>query len=227
MPRGTVYQFKFDTADNHLLLVESEGPIQIPTTYHNAYGQFIEHSPFYEHNFKFPIHLKTHNEEGEFLINIKKLGLICPYIQSKHPFDVVGWNGSIYPYAFSIFNFEPVTANLAMQPTIHQTFQGRNFDICSFVPHTFGYKPNGIPSNYNHRNLYSDALLYYVDGNIMSHNSKEKGLFSIHPRGLTHSIHPEPIERNMGNILTKELAVMIDTFNPIMITEYAINMEFT
>lgn len=225
VPRGTVYQFTFDTPDNHLLLVESHGPIETPNRYRNAYGQFMEHSPFCERDFKFPTNLETIDQDGDFLVNIKKRGLIYPYVYGKHPFDVVGWDGCVYPYAFSIFNFEPITGRIHMPPPIHQTFQGRNFVICSFVPRLYDYHPDAIPAPYHHSNVDSDELLYYVDGDFMSRNNVEKGQFTLHPGGLPHGPHPGAIERSIGQKETKELAVMIDPFNPVMITEDAMNME--
>lgn len=225
IPRGTVYQFLFNNEDNHLLIVESHGPIETPERYRNKYGQFLEHSPFCERDFKLPVNLETHNEHGEFLINIKKRGLIYPYIYETHPFDVVGYDGCSYPYAFSIFNFEPITGRIHMPPPIHQTFQGKNFVICSFVPRLYDYHPQAIPAPYHHSNIDSDELLYYVDGDFMSRNNIQKGQITLHPGGLPHGPHPGAIERSIGKKETKELAVMIDPFNPVKIASAAMDME--
>ena len=227
VPRGTVYQFEFDTTDNHLLIVESHGPIETPSRYRNQYGQFLEHSPFCERDFKMPRNLETIDEEGNFLINIKKRGLIYPYVYGTHPFDVVGWDGCSYPYAFSIFNFEPITGRIHMPPPIHQTFHGRNFVICSFVPRLYDYHPNAIPAPYHHSNVDSDELLYYVDGDFMSRNNIQQVQFTLHPGGIPHGPHPGAIERSIGQKETKELAVMIDPFNPVQITEEAMQLEYT
>ena len=226
IPRGTVYQINFETNDNRLLIVESHGPIETPERYRNKYGQFLEHSPFCERDFRAPMNMETHDEDGEFLINIKKRGLIYPYIYENHPFDLVGWDGCCYPYAFSIFNFEPITGRIHMPPPIHQTFMGKNFVICSFVPRLYDYHPNAIPAPYHHSNVDSDELLYYVDGDFMSRNNIEKGQITLHPGGLPHGPHPGAIERSIGKTSTNELAVMIDPFNPVKITKEAMDLEF-
>lgn len=225
IPRGTVYQLHFDLGDNHLLVVESHGAIETPARYRNNYGQFLEHSPFCERDFKMPQNLETHEEKGDFLIKIKKRGLIYPYVYETHPFDVIGWDGCSYPYGFSIFNFEPITGRIHMPPPIHQTFHGRNFVICSFVPRLYDYHPEAIPAPYHHSNVDSDELLYYVDGDFMSRNNIQKGQITLHPAGIPHGPHPGAIERSIGKKETKELAVMIDPFNPVKITTNALNLE--
>jgi homogentisate 1,2-dioxygenase len=225
IPRGTVYRFEFDTIENKLLIIESYGPIETPARYRNNYGQFLEQSPFCERDFRLPEHMETHDEQGDFLINIKKRGLIYPYVYETHPFDVVGWDGCSYPYAFSIFNFEPITGRIHMPPPIHQTFQGKNFVICSFVPRLYDYHPEAIPAPYHHSNVDSDELLYYVDGGFMSRNNIQKGQITLHPGGLPHGPHPGAIERSIGKKETKEFAVMIDPFNPVKITTDAMGLE--
>lgn len=225
VPRGTVYQIKFETEDNRLLIVESHSPITTPKRYSNDKGQFLEHSPFCERDFKLPYALETHEEEGEFKVLIKKRGLIYPYIYGTHPFDVVGWDGYNFPYAFSIFNFEPITGRIHMPPPIHQQFEGRNFVICSFVPRLYDYHPDAIPAPYHHSNIDSDELLYYVDGDFMSRNNIQKGQITLHPGGIPHGPHPGAIERSIGKKETGELAVMIDPFNPVKITEEALAIE--
>ncbi|MBK8298568.1 MAG: homogentisate 1,2-dioxygenase [Saprospiraceae bacterium] len=225
IPRGTVYQLDFNNSHNKLLIVESHGPIETPARYRNQYGQFLEHSPFCERDLRGPETLITHDEKGDFLINIKKRGLIYPYVYENHPFDVVGYDGCCYPYAFSIFNFEPITGRIHMPPPIHQTFQGRNFVICSFVPRLYDYHPQAIPAPYHHSNIDSDELLYYVDGDFMSRNNIQKGQITLHPGGIPHGPHPGAIERSIGKKETNELAVMIDPFNPVKITEAAAGIE--
>lgn len=227
IPRGTIYQLHFNDTDNHLLVVESNGPIETPARYRNNYGQFLEHAPFCERDFKFPVNLETHDESGEFLVNIKKRGLIYPYVYATHPFDVVGWDGCSYPYGFSIFNFEPITGRIHMPPPVHQTFMGRNFVICSFVPRLYDYHPQAIPAPYHHSNVDSDELLYYVDGDFMSRNNINKGQITLHPGGIPHGPHPGAIERSIGKTATNELAVMIDPFNPVKITRDALPVELT
>ncbi|HRI40087.1 MAG: homogentisate 1,2-dioxygenase [Bacteroidota bacterium] len=225
IPRGTVYQLNFDDAENRLLLVESNGPILTPRRYRNDFGQLLEHSPFCERDFRRPENLETHAEPGDFEIMIQKRGTIFPYTYAFHPFDVAGWDGYHYPYAFSIFDFEPLTGRIHMPPPIHQTFEGRNFVICSFVPRMYDYHPEAIPAPYHHSNIDSDEILYYVDGDFMSRNNIHKGQLTLHPAGIPHGPHPGAIERSIGQKETKELAVMIDPFHPVMITETALELE--
>ena len=225
IPRGTVYQLKFVSEDNHLLIIESHSPVRTPRRYRNDYGQMLEHSPFCERDFKLPQNLETHDVQGEFKVMIKKRGLIYPYVYATHPFDVVGWDGYNYPYAFSIFNFEPITGRIHMPPPIHQTFEGNNFVICSFVPRLYDYHPDAIPAPYHHSNIDSDEILYYVDGDFMSRNNIGKGQFTLHPAGIPHGPHPGAIERSIGKKETKELAVMIDPFNPLKISTEALKYE--
>lgn len=225
IPRGTVYQIHFETTDNKILFIESHSPIETPERYRNQYGQFMENSPFCERDFKLPHSLETHDETGDFLINIKKRGLIYPYVYETHPFDVVGYDGCCYPYAFSIFNFEPITGRIHMPPPIHQQFQAKNFVVCSFVPRMYDYHPNAIPAPYHHSNIDSDELLYYVDGDFMSRNNIKKGQITLHPGGLPHGPHPGAIERSIGKKETNELAVMIDPFNPVKVTKEAMKIE--
>jgi len=225
IPRGTVYQFKFVNENNHLLFIESHSPVHTPKRYRNEYGQLLEHSPFCERDFKLPTNFETNDQKGEFKIMIKKRGLIYPYIYETHPFDLVGWDGYNYPYAFSIFNFEPITGRIHMPPTIHQNFEGRNFVICSFVPRLYDYHPNAIPAPYHHSNIDADEILYYVDGDFMSRNNIQKGQFTLHPGGIPHGPHPGAIERSIGKKETQELAVMIDPFNPVKITKDALKYE--
>jgi homogentisate 1,2-dioxygenase len=225
IPRGTVYQMDFDTDDNRLLFVESFSPIFTPSKYRNNFGQLLEHSPFCERDYRLPQNLETFDEKGEFDLMIKKNGLIYPYIYENHPFDLVGWDGYNYPYAISIFDFEPITGRVHLPPPIHQQFEGTNFVICSFVPRMYDYHPEAIPAPYHHSNIDSDELLYYVDGDFMSRNNIKKGQITLHPGGITHGPHPGAIERSVGKTKTEEMAVMIDPFNPVKITKEALEIE--
>ena len=225
IPRGTVYSIHFETEDNKLLFIESFSPIETPARYRNQYGQFMENSPFCERDMKLPHSMETHAEKGDFKINIKKRGLIYPYTYETHPFDVVGYDGCSYPYAMSIFDFEPITGRIHMPPPIHQQFEGRNFVICSFVPRMYDYHPDAIPAPYHHSNIDADEILYYVDGDFMSRNNIKAGQFTLHPAGIPHGPHPGAIERSIGKKETKELAVMIDPFNPLKITTEALKYE--
>ncbi len=225
IPRGTVYQMEFTSSSNRHLIVESHGPIRTPSRYRNNMGQYLEHSPFCERDFKLPNQLETYDQEGEFHLRIKKRGMIYPFLYANHPFDVVGWDGYNYPYGISIFDFEPITGRIHMPPPIHQQFEGRGFVICSFVPRLYDYHPDAIPAPYHHSNIDSDEILYYVDGDFMSRNNIQKGQLTLHPSGIPHGPHPGAIERSIGKKETGELAVMIDPFSPVSITKAAMELE--
>jgi homogentisate 1,2-dioxygenase len=225
IPRGTVYQIDFDAEDNRLLIVESFSPINTPAKYRNNFGQLLEHSPFCERDYKLPRDLETIDKEGEFKILMKKQGMMYTYYYANHPFDVVGWDGYNYPYAMSIHDFEPITGRIHLPPPIHQQFEGNNFVICSFVPRMYDYHPDSIPAPYHHSNIDSDELLYYVDGDFMSRNNINKGQITLHPGGMPHGPHPGAAERSIGKKATEELAVMIDPFNPLMITKEAMQLS--
>lgn len=225
IPRGVVYQIKFNDSDNRLLFIESFSPITLPKRYRNDIGQMLEHSPFCERDIRKPKNLVTHDEHGDFKVMIKKQGMIYPYTYSVHPFDAIGWDGYFYPYAFSIHDFEPITGRIHMPPPIHQTFENAGFVVCSFVPRMYDYHPDAIPAPYHHSNIDSDELLYYVDGEFMSRNNIGKGQITLHPAGIPHGPHPGAIERSIGQKETKELAVMIDPFRPVMITKAALELE--
>lgn len=225
IPKGTVYKLELETSDNRFLFIESNGPINTPRRYRNEFGQLLEHSPFCERDIKCPEELETHNEVGEFSVMIKKQGIIFPYIYENHPFDVVGWDGYHYPYTFNIKNFEPITGRIHMPPPIHQTFEGRNFVVCSFVPRLYDYHPEAIPAPYHHSNIDSDEILYYVEGDFMSRNNIQRGQLTLHPAGIPHGPHPGAIERSIGKKETNEMAVMIDPFNPVMLTEEAMIID--
>ncbi|MBY0245896.1 MAG: homogentisate 1,2-dioxygenase [Sphingobacteriaceae bacterium] len=225
IPRGTIYQIIFNDDNNRLLITESFSPIRTPKRYRNEYGQLMEHSPFCERDIKRPTDLETIDQTGDFKVLIKKQNLIYPYTYGTHPFDFVGWDGFHYPWAFSIHDFEPITGRLHMPPPIHQTLEGHNFVICSFVPRKYDYHPQAIPAPYNHSNVDSDEVLYYVDGDFMSRKSVVKGQITLHPGGIPHGPHPGTVEKSIGKEQTEELAVMIDPFKPLMLTEDALAIE--
>jgi homogentisate 1,2-dioxygenase len=225
IPRGTIYQLEFENAENRLLITESSTPIVTPKRYRNAFGQLLEHSPFCERDFILPRDLETHDEHGEFEVKIKKSGMLYPYIMATHPFDAVGWDGFLFPYGFSIHNFEPITGRVHQPPPVHQTFEAHNFVICSFVPRLYDYHPDSIPAPYNHSNVDSDEILYYVDGDFMSRKHVERGMISLHPKGIPHGPHPGTVEKSIGKKETGELAVMIDPFYPLNLTEAAVKLE--
>ena len=225
VPRGVIHQIHFNTENNRLFIVESFSPIKAPKRYRNENGQLLEHSPFCERDIKTPKNLETHDEKGDFKILIKKQGLIYPYVYATHPFDFIGWDGFHYPWGFSIHNFEPITGRLHQPPPVHQTFEAHNFVVCSFVPRKYDYHPLSIPAPYNHSNVDSDEVLYYVDGDFMSRKSVERGQITLHPGGIPHGPHPGTVEKSIGKESTAELAVMIDPFKPLMLTEDAIAIE--
>ncbi|MEN8815722.1 MAG: homogentisate 1,2-dioxygenase [Nonlabens sp.] len=219
IPRGIIYKIDFDTTDNRLFIVESRRPIYTPKRYRNWFGQLLEHSPFCERDLRRPETLETHDEKGEFLIKVKKQDDIFEMVYASHPFDVVGYDGYNFPYAFSIHDFEPITGRIHQPPPVHQTFETDAFVVCSFVPRLYDYHPDSIPAPYNHSNIDSDEVLYYVDGDFMSRNDIEAGHISLHPAGIPHGPHPGTVEKSIGKKGTEELAVMVDTFKPLMVTK--------
>ena len=227
IPRGMIYQMHFENEENRLLIIQSFHPVYTPKRYRNWFGQLLEHSPYCERDIRAPHELETHNENGEFLIKIKKEDTMYDYVYAHHPFNVVGWDGYNFPYAFSIHNFEPITGRVHQPPPVHQTFETQAFAICSFVPSMYDYHPDAIPSPYNHSNIDSDEVLYYVDGDFMSRNHVDKGQITLHPSGIPHGPHPGAYERSIGQKETKELAVMIDTFKPLKLTKQALGIEMS
>jgi len=225
IPRGTIYQMSFDTKENRHFVVESPTPIDTPKRYRNEHGQLLEHSPFCERDLRTPKYVEMKDEKGDFVVMIKKQGVIYPYTYATHPFDAIGWDGCVYPYIFNIEDFEPITGRVHQPPPVHQTFEGRNFVICSFCPRLFDYHPEAVPAPYNHSNVDSDEILYYVDGDFMSRKHVERGMITLHPKGIPHGPHPGTVEKSIGAKETQELAVMIDPFYPLMITEEAVKME--
>lgn len=225
IPRGIIYQIDFDSEDNRLLIIESRRPIYTPKRYRNWFGQLLEHSPFCERDMRPPSDLETHDQTGDFLMKVKKENMLHQYIYASHPFDVVGWDGFNFPYAFSIHDFEPITGRVHQPPPVHQTFETDAFVICSFVPRLYDYHPESIPAPYNHSNIDSDEVLYYVDGDFMSRNHIEKGQITLHPAGIPHGPHPGAYERSIGKKDTDELAVMIDTFKPLQVTKQALDLD--
>ena len=224
IPRGTIFQLHFNDENNRLFIVDSFTAIEFPKRYMNNYGQFEEHAPMCERDIRRPENMKTYNETGDFKVMIKKQGIVYPYVYATHPFDAIGWDGNLYPYAFNIQDFEPITGRLHMPPPIHQTFEAHNFVICSFVPRMYDYHPLSIPAPYNHSNVDSDEVLYYVDGDFMSRKSVAQGQITLHPAGIPHGPHPGTVEKSIGQKETKELAVMVDTFKPLWLTEEGIRI---
>ena len=225
LPRGTVYQIEFDGDKNRLFIVESFTPLRFPKRYMSHYGQLMEHSPFCERDIRKPQNLQTKDEKGDFLIKTKKKGILYGLHYGTHPFDVIGWDGCCYPYIFSIHDFEPITGRVHQPPPVHQTFETAAFVVCSFVPRLYDYHPDAIPAPYNHSNIDSDELLYYVDGEFMSRKHVTRGMITLHPAGIPHGPHPGAVEKSIGARETKEMAVMVDTFHPLQLTMDALEIE--
>jgi len=221
IPRGVTYQLGFDDPDIRMLVVEGRGPIEVPKRYRNDYGQMLEHAPYCERDFRPPEALDTHNEKGEFEVRIKTKNHLSSYYFAFHPFDVVGWDGYLYPWAFNIGDFEPITGRIHQPPPVHQTFQGQNFVLCSFCPRKLDYHPLSIPVPYNHSNIDSFEMIYYVTGRFGSRRGVDYASITLHPSGIPHGPHPGTVEASLGKEFTDELAVMVDTFYPLHLTKAA------
>ena len=225
IPRGMIHCFEFDGDDNRLLYLESNDPLYTPKRYRNWFGQLLEHSPYCERDYKLPTELETHDTKGSFEIKIRKQGILHSVTYASHPFDVVGYDGYNFPYGFSIYNFEPITGRVHQPPPVHQTFESKGFVVCSFCPRLYDYHPLSIPAPYNHSNIDSEEILYYVDGDFMSRNDVSPGQITLHPGGIPHGPHPGAYERSIGKTSTDEYAVMIDTFRPLAITQQAMALD--
>ena len=225
LPRGTIYQIEFNDEKNRLFIVESFTPLRYPKRYMSKYGQLMEHSPYCERDIREPQNLQTIDEKGDYLIKAKKKGMLYGLHYGTHPFDVVGWDGCCYPYIFSIHDFEPITGRVHQPPPVHQTFETNAFVVCSFVPRLYDYHPDAIPAPYNHSNIDSDEVIYYVDGDFMSRKNVTRGMITLHPAGIPHGPHPGAVAKSIGAKETKELAVMVDTFRPLMLTKQALDIE--
>ena len=225
IPTGVMWRIIPDDVPQRMLITEAFGHIVPPKRYVNNYGQFLENSPYCERDIRAPQHQEAHDEKGEFEVRVNARGCITAYTYHHHPLDVVGWDGHLWPYAFNIEDFEPITGRVHQPPPVHQTFDGPGFVVCSFVPRLFDYHPDGIPAPYNHSNVDSDEVLYYVDGNFMSRKGIEQAALTIHPNGIAHGPHPGTYEGSIGKESTNELAVMVDTFRPLKVTTQAAEFE--
>lgn len=224
VPIGTTYRVVSHSA-LRLLVLETRGSIETPGRYRNEYGQLLEHAPFCERDFRVPQELICHEEVGEFPVLVRAHDRFSWHVLDHHPLDTVGWDGYLYPWAFNIEDFEPITGRIHQPPPVHQTFRGPNFVVCSFVPRLFDYHPLAIPAPYYHSNVDSDEVLYYVEGNFMSRRGIEEASITLHPSGLPHGPHPGTIEASIGKEATQELAVMVDTFHPLQVARAATEVE--
>jgi homogentisate 1,2-dioxygenase len=227
IPRGTTFRFiaDADSPDASFLVIEAHGSIEPPQRYLNKYGQFLEHAPYCDRDIRRPQELVMHTESGTFEVRVKVGVLITSYGFDTHPLDIVGWDGHEYPWIFNIADFEPITGRVHQPPPVHQTFQGPNFVVCSFVPRKLDYHPLSIPVPYNHSNIDSDEMIYYVNGNFGSRRGVEQGSITLHPRGIPHGPQPGAVEKNLGSERTDEMAVMIDTFHPLHLTTFAQSID--
>jgi len=226
IPFGTTWQMQL-AEECKFFTIENPSQIEPPKRYRNSYGQLLEHAPYCERDIRVPEELDTHTERGEFDLRIKVRDRLSRHVLDHHPFDVVGWDGYLYPWIFNIEDFEPITGRIHQPPPAHQTFDGHNFVVCSFVPRLFDYHPESIPAPYNHSNIQSDEIIYYAEGNFMSRKGIDRSDISVHPFGLSHGPQPGMTEASIGKKETQELAVMVDTFHPLNLTKQAVEMEKT
>jgi homogentisate 1,2-dioxygenase len=227
IPKGIIHRYRFTAPKNIFFIIESRGYVRTPSRYRNMHGQLLEHCPYCERDIRPPSRLTTHDTLGEFHIMVKSRSAMQRMTLSHHPFDVVGWDGYYYPWAFNISDFEPITGRIHQPPPVHQTFEGDGFVVCSFVPRLFDYHPDAIPAPYNHSNLGSDEVLYYCSDEFMSRKGIEFGSITHHPDGMPHGPHPGKAEASVGVKETRETAVMLDTFKPLFVAKRALACEDT
>ncbi|HEV3402971.1 MAG TPA: homogentisate 1,2-dioxygenase [Gaiellaceae bacterium] len=224
IPRGTTYRFVPEGAQRYLVF-ETPGLIEIPRRYRNAHGQIVEGAPYYHRDIHPPTRLNTHRDRAEHTVRVRVRGGYQTYVLDYHPFDVVGWDGFLFPWTFSIHDFEPITGRIHQPPPAHQTFQGRNFVICSFCPRKLDFDPLAVPIPYHHSNLQSEEMIYYVSGNFGSRKGIEVGSVTLHPSGIPHGPQPGLAEQSIGVTETHELAVMCDTFAPLRLSRLAQELD--
>ncbi len=227
IPFGTTWQMQLTGKEARFFTIEAPSQIEPPRRYRNDFGQLLEHSPYSERDIRLPEDLETHTERGRFEVRIKVRDRLTCHELDHHPFDVIGWDGYLYPWIFNIGDFEPITGRVHQPPPSHQTFQGHHFVVCSFVPRLFDYHPDSIPAPYNHSNVNSDEVIYYAEGNFMSRKGIDQYDISLHPYGLPHGPQPGMTEASIGKKETNELAVMVDTFHPLQLTRQAVELEKT
>jgi homogentisate 1,2-dioxygenase len=225
IPRGTIWRIRFDRLPVRMLAIESHGPVTIPRRYRNEYGQMLEHAPYTERDFRPPHELKTYDEKGDFEVVVKARQRKTLYTYPYHPFDIVGWDGFIYPMAFNIMDFQPLTGRIHLPPPSHQTFMGHNFVLCSFCPRMLDWDPEAVVVPYNHSNVDSDEIMYYVNSKYKARKGIEEGSITVHPLGIPHGPQPGVPEKTLGQKSTEEVVVMMDTFHPLWLTREALEIE--
>ncbi len=220
VPKGTTYHMKFNSFEKvKLFIIESDTPFDIPTHYRNEYGQLKEDAPYYERDFHVPQFTEPIDQKGSFRLILKVRGRYYEYELPHHPFDVVGWDGYLYPYTFNIKEYAPKVGKIHLPPPIHLVFTTQHFVVCNFVPRLFDFHPQSIPAPYYHSNVDSDEVLYYVYGDFMSRTGVQEGSITLHPMGIPHGPQPGKTEASIGKKETDEYAVMIDTFTPLRLTK--------
>jgi homogentisate 1,2-dioxygenase len=225
VPRGLIHHVRFDPGPARCLVIESAGAVRTPKRYRNEFGQLLEHSPFSERDIRRPEWVEPHDKRGDFPVVVKKDNEFVEMILAWHPYDVVGWDGYYYPWAFNIHDFEPRVGRVHLPPPVHQTFEGDGFVVCSFCPRPYDFHPEAVPAPYNHSNVMSDEVLYYASSEFMSRKGIEYGSITLHPDGLPHGPHPGRAEASVGQQRTDELAVMVDTFRPLHVSAEALAAE--
>lgn len=226
IPRCTTYQIEFDAeTPPDLLIIECMDDIRLPARYYNPDGQLRMGAPYYERDFHGPTEQHIVDKETDVPVLIKDGHRLSRYTMMHHPFDVVGWDGWLYPYTFNADDFEPITGKIHQPPPIHQTFEARGFVVCTFAPRMLDYHPEAIKVPYAHSNVGADEVLYYVRGKFGSRRGVEESSFTLHPRGIPHGPHPGTIVASREVIRTDELAVMVDTHLPLLPTKQAMALD--
>jgi homogentisate 1,2-dioxygenase len=221
IPRGTTYRVQHDPGEQVWLCFTTPGEIETPKRYRNRYGQLLEGAPFSHRDFHPPRELESHTDPGEHELTVRVRGGLQQFVLDHHPFDVVGWDGYVYPYTFNTDDFEPISGRIHQPPPVHQTFQGQNFVICSFCPRELDWDPQAVALPYHHSNVQSEEAIYYVAGQFGSRRGVDVGMVTLHPSGLPHGPQPGLVEASLGVRRTEELAVMWDTFHPLRLTPLA------
>lgn len=225
MPRGVTHRWRMGAVPHRLLVMESAGVVRTPKRYRNAHGQLMEHSPYCERDIRRPELRPPEEGRGDYEIRVKQRSALYSFVYATHPFDCVGWDGYLYPWALNIEDFEPITGRIHQPPPAHQTFEGDGFVVCSFVPRLYDYHPEAIPAPYHHTNVGTDEVIYYARERFMSRKGIEYGSITLHPDGIPHGPHPGTIEASVGKTETDELAVMIDTFRPLIVSKDAESVD--
>jgi homogentisate 1,2-dioxygenase len=219
IPRGTTHTFELEPgAEQFWLCFHTPGELELPSRYRNRYGQLLEHAPYSARDFRPPDELESFDETGEYRLTVRVRDGLQDYVLDRHPFDVVGWDGYVWPYAFNADDFEPRTGRFHLPPPAHQTFQGPGFVICTFAPRPLDWDPTAVPLPYHHSNIQSEEVMFYADGDYAARKGVEIGCVTLHPSGLPHGPQPGTVERALGAKATNELAVMWDTFRPLRLT---------